>query len=286
MKEKSHIGGQAVINGVMMRSSDEYSIAVRKESGKIKIKKDKIRKPNKFLKLPFIRGIYNLVDMTKIGLKALNYSAEQATGEEEKIKPYQLILMSVFTIILVLAIFKFLPLVTARFFERNFTVVAENYILFNIIDGFSKIIVFVLYILAISGMKDIKEVFRYHGAEHKTVNCFESGKKLNVKNCKKFSRLHLRCGTSFLIIVLLISIFVYVFIPKDYSFFTKFGLRILMLPLIVSVSYETIKILDKFKNNFIVKILAQPGLLVQRLTAYEPNDKQIEVAIKALEAVK
>ena len=223
--------------------------------------------------------------MLKIGFKALNYSADEAVGKQEKVKTYEMVLVTILTVVFALAIFKFIPLLTARFFERTFTTVAQNYLLFNVIDGISKILIFILYIVIISSMKDIKDVFRYHGAEHKTVNCYEAGKKLTVKNCKKFSRLHLRCGTSFLIIVLLISIFVYVFIPKEYSFFIKFGLRILLLPIIIAVSYESIKLFDKFKNSIFTKILSQPGLLVQRLTCYEPNEKQLEVAIKSIDEV-
>ncbi len=283
---KLKIGGQAVINGVMMRSPKYYSVAIRKPKGKIKVKHHKIPKPKKIFRLLFLRGIYNLVDMLKIGLKALNYSAEEATGKKEKVKTYELVLITILTIIFALAIFKFIPLLTARFFERTFSVVAENYLLFNVIDGVSKIVVFIIYILVISSMKDIKEIFRYHGAEHKAVNCYEAGKELNVKNCRKFSRLNLRCGTSFLIIVLIISIFVYVFIPKEYSFFMKFILRILLLPIIIAVSYELLKLFDKFKDKAIAKILSQPGLLIQRLTCYEPDDKQIEVAIKAVEDIK
>ncbi len=281
---KLKIGGQAVINGVMMRSPNYYSIAVRKKD-KIKVKHKSIPTPKRIFKLPLIRGIYNLVDMLKIGFKALNYSADEAAGKQEKIKTYEMVLVTILTVVFALAIFKFIPLLTARFFERTFTIVAQNYLLFNVIDGISKILIFILYIVIISSMKDIKDVFRYHGAEHKTVNCYEAGKKLSVKNCKKFSRLHLRCGTSFLIIVLLISIFVYVFIPKEYSFFIKFGLRILLLPIIIAVSYESIKLFDKFKNSIFTKILSQPGLLVQRLTCYEPNEKQLEVAIKSIDEV-
>lgn len=284
-KKKLKIGGQAVINGVMMRSPNYYSIAIRKDKGNIKVKHKSIPKPKKIFKLPLIRGIYNLVDMLKIGFKALNYSADEAVGKQEKVKTYEMVLVTILTVVFALAIFKFIPLLTARFFERTFTTVAQNYLLFNVIDGISKILIFILYIVIISSMKDIKDVFRYHGAEHKTVNCYEAGKKLTVKNCKKFSRLHLRCGTSFLIIVLLISIFVYVFIPKEYSFFIKFGLRILLLPIIIAVSYESIKLFDKFKNSIFTKILSQPGLLVQRLTCYEPNEKQLEVAIKSIDEV-
>ena len=282
---KLKIGGQAVINGVMMRSPNYYSVSVRKDNGKIKTINKEIGKPKKIFKIPFVRGIYNLIDMLKIGLKSLNYSAEEAVGKEEKPKTYQLVLITIITFILALGIFKYLPLLMARFFERSFVFVEQNYILFNVIDGVSKIVLFVLYILVISSMKDIKEVFRYHGAEHKAVNCYESGEELNTKNCKKFSRLNLRCGTSFLVIVLIISIFIYVFIPKDFSFFTKLELRILLLPVIAAISYEILKLLDKFKNSKFAKFLSSPGLLVQRLTCYEPSNKQIEVAIEAMKKV-
>jgi uncharacterized protein YqhQ len=282
---KLKIGGQAVINGVMMRSPNYYSVSVRKENNKIKTIHKNIPKPKKIFKVPFIRGIYNLIDMMKVGLKALNFSAEEASDEEEKLKPYQLILTTIITFAIAIFIFKYLPLLSARFFENSFTLVKDNYILFNIIDGLSKIVLFALYIFLISRLKEIKEVFRYHGAEHKTVNCYEANKKLTPKNCMKFSRLNLRCGTSFIVIVLIISIFVYVFIPKEFSFLTKLGLRVLLLPAIASVSYEILKLLDKFKCSKFARFLSAPGLLIQRLTCYEPNEKQIEVAIKSIKEV-
>jgi len=284
-KEKPKIGGQAVINGVMMRSPNYYSVTLRKVKGKIKTRTWKIKKPCKFLRLPFVRGIYNLVDMLRIGLKTLNYSADEAAGKKEKIKTWEMVLTIFLTVVFGLAIFKFIPLGIAWLFERSFTAVKESYILFNAIDGVSKIIIFVLYIVIISLMKDIKDIFRYHGAEHKAVNCYEADKELTVKNCRKFSRLNLRCGTSFLIIVLIISIFVYVFIPKNFSFFTKLGLRILLLPVIASISYEILRLLDRFKYSIVARILSQPGLLIQRLTCYEPNNRQIEVAIASLKSL-
>ncbi len=282
--KKLKVGGQAVINGVMMRSPNYYSISIRKKKG-IKTIHKKLPKPKKIFKVPFIRGVYNLVDMLKIGMKALNYSAEEAAEKEDDIKAYHLVLITIFTFIFAMGIFKYLPLLIARIFEKSFIIVEQNYIIFNIIDGMSKIVIFILYILLISLMKDIKDVFRYHGAEHKVINCYEAKKELTASNCKKFSRFNLRCGTSFIVIVLIVSIFVYVFIPKDYSFLAKLGLRLLLLPVIASVSYEILKLLDKFKCSRFAKFLSLPGLLIQRLTCYEPKNKQIEVAIESLKKV-
>lgn len=270
------IGGQAVIEGVLMRDKEHYSISIRKKT-KIKTVKHNIKKPNKFWKIPFIRGIYNLIESLVIGIKSLNYSAKEQEEKEEEIKAWHLILSLFLAVIFALIIFKLIPLGIAQLFSRLNNVLNNN-IIFNLIEGFFKVLIFILYIYIIGLFKDVKTLFKYHGAEHKAVNCYEDNKKLTIENVKKYSTLHLRCGTSFIVIVILISIFIYSFIFTD-NFLLKYLYRILLLPVIAGISYEILKLEGKYK---ILKILSKPGLFIQKLTTKEPNDKQIEVAIKAL----
>ena len=269
---KNKVGGQAVLEGVMMKAGRDYATAVRLEDGSIKVKKDKLR--FKESKIPFIRGIINLIVILHIGIKTLNWSAAQATGEEES-STFWSVAAILLGVVFALFLFKFIPLSVANL------VPTTNNFLFNVVDGVVKIGIFILYLYAISRFKDIQRVFEYHGAEHKVVNCYESGKKVNVNNVKKFSRIHKRCGTTFVFLVLFISIFVYLFIPSYFSFWSKFGLRILLLPVIASISYELLMFAAKSSRLF--NTLMYPGLIVQKVSTGEPSDDQIEVAIKALE---
>src|SRR3989339_1707243 len=209
MSKKLDIGGQAVIEGVMMRGKNNIVTAVRKK-GKIIYKKDKIKKKNWFLQLFFIRGIVNLIEMLVIGVRTLNWSASQATGEEEEISEWAIILTLVIAFAFAIGLFVLLPYVLTYLIGVKET---SNPIWFNIIDGIIKVGILVLYIYLISLMKDIRKVFQYHGAEHKAVFCYEDGKKLIVENARKYSTLHPRCGTAFLMIVIIISIFLFSFIP-------------------------------------------------------------------------
>lgn len=278
------IGGQAVIEGILMRDKENYSIAVRKPNGKIKIKKYKIKQPNRFWKLPFFRGIYALFETLVIGIKSLNYSAnEQEEKKEEKLKTWHLVLTLILSIVFALIIFKLIPLTIAQLFSKlNNTL--KNNIIFNLIEGFFKVLIFILYVYIIGLFKDVKTLFRYHGAEHKTVNCYEANKELTINNIKKYSTLHVRCGTSFIMIVILISIFVYSFIP-NISFLWKYFYRILLLPVIAGISYEILKLEGKYKENKFSKLISKPGLFIQKLTTAEPDEKQIEIAAKALRGV-
>ena len=274
-----YVGGQAVIEGVMMRYKDNLATAVSKKN-KIIVKKEKIK--FKSSKIPFIRGIINLIETLYIGVKTLNYSAEMQMDKKEKKPGSSMMIFSlIFAFVFALFLFKFLPLYLTRFIDKFLNL---NSILFNLLDGVIKISIFILYIFIISKMSDIKKVFQYHGAEHKAVNCYESGLKLNVKNVKKFSTVHKRCGTTFILLVLVVSIIVYMFIPKTLPFYLNLLLRILLLPLIAAISYELLRLNARYDNIF-TGALVMPGLLLQKMTTKEPNEKQINVALKAINAV-
>jgi len=274
-------GGQAVIEGVMMRSANKMAIAVRNPEGKIVVKTKKLNLlSQKFKKFFFVRGIINLVEMFSYGFKALNYSAEVAMGEEQEESNWLAITaMLVFSVIVGLAIFKFFPLLIAQWINP------DSNILFNIIDGVVKLIIFITYVYAISFMKDIKRVFEYHGAEHKSINCYEAKEELTVENVKKYPTLNPRCGTSFIMIVIIISVLTYIFIPKSVPFMYKLLYRILLLPVIAGISYEVLKISAKYEKNFFFHIFDKPGIWIQHITTREPDDKQIDVALAALKKV-
>lgn len=277
------IGGQAVIEGVMIRNEDTIATAVRTPEGNIITKKEKI-KPllgKKIKKVYLIRGAVNLAEMLIIGIKTLNYSANIAAGEQEEkpVKTTHIAITLIAALALTLFIFKFIPLLIAQYFSKHVT---QNNYAFNFVEGGIKIAIFLAYLLAISRMKEIKRMFQYHGAEHKAVNCYESGKNVDIENCKKYSTIHTRCGTSFIITVLIISIVIYMFIPKELSFIEKLAWRITLLPVIAGISYEIIKLSSKYEKSVITKMMAIPGRLIQKITTKEPDDKQLEVAIKAL----
>ena len=295
--KKPSIGGQAVLEGVMMRSPNYYATSVRNDKGNIVVQLKKVKKYPAFFKLPFVRGIVNLIDMMVIGIKSLTWSANQISDDEdEKLSNFQITLTLFVSIGFAILLFVALP-----YFLSTITGVKEEVspILFNLIDGIIKIAVFIIYIYAISMIKDIKRVFEYHGAEHKTVYCYESGKPLTVKNVKKYSTKHPRCGTSFILIVLLISIAVFSLIPSimtwifpsfiSLPFFLRkvmlFIIRILFLPLVASISYELLRFSGKHSKNKLVGIISYPGLLLQYITTKEPDNKQIEVAIKSMQLV-
>jgi uncharacterized protein YqhQ len=281
------IGGQAVIEGVLMKNGNNVATAVRDPKNTIQIKKEtfhSLTKKHKLFNLPFIRGIIVLTETTILGIKALNYSSNISLEEnntKEKQSTLSIILTILFSLVLALFIFKFIPLMTAQA-ATHFSDKFNNLFLFNIFEGLIKIIILIIYILLISMLPDIKRVFEYHGAEHKVVNAYEHN---DLENAKAYSRIHLRCGTSFIILILLFSIIVYMFIPMDIGLGYKYLIRILLLPVIAGIGYEIIKQSPKFENNFFFKIIIYPGLLVQKLTTREPDDKQLEVAKTALTSV-
>jgi len=280
------VGGQAVINGIMFREKENYSIAIRKENNQIATKKGKINIFKKYNKIFFLRGILNLIETLYLGVKALNWSAAQIEDDpkkeekdkskkpkEKKESPFLMIFSLTFSIAFAIAIFKIVPFYLTKFLTT------QNQYTFSITEGLIKLTIFILYIYLISFMKDIKILYQYHGAEHKLINCYEHKEELTVKNIKKYSTLHSRCGTSFLFLVIFISIIFYMFIPNTLDTITKIVLRILLLPVIAGVSYEIIK---TKKLNF----LSIPGKFIQKITTSEPNEKQIEVAIKAFNILK
>lgn len=278
------IGGQAVIEGVTMRSDHYITTSVRKDDGSIKSKTKKfisITDKHKFLNLPFIRGPINLAEVVGIGLKEITWSSNQALGEDEKMTTKEMIFMIAFSLIFGLALFKLLP----WFLATLAIPIADGNIAVNILDALIKTVILVGYLLIITLMPDIKTLFRYHGAEHKSVSCFEAKKKLTPRNAQKFSTIHPRCGTTFIIIVFFVSMIFYVFIPLKLGFWLNFLIRILLLPIIAGFSYELIRFSGKYyKKSWVVRALIWPGLQFQRLTTKQPTLKQLEVAIASLNA--
>ena len=273
------LGGQAVIDGVMMKSKSRVSVAVRAK-GKIRKKRFRIGKRDLIPKIPFVRGVVELYDIMVLGTKALLWSADIAAGEEgEKLSVFEIFLTFLFAIAGVVVIFVAIPLLLTKM------IIKDNSVLFALIDGAFRLIVFIIYLMAIGLMKDIRHLFQYHGAEHKAVFCYEHGLKLTTKNVKKFSPLHPRCGTSFLVIVIAISIILFAFIT-DQRWWVKFAWRIILIPVVAGISYEILKLSDKYRKNIIMNALIKPGLWVQKLTTRQPTEKQIEVAIAALNDVK
>ncbi len=286
------IGGQAVLEGVMMRSPNYYTVSVRHEDGSIKMMQAKFSSRTKkgFFSLPIIRGGVQLVESMIIGFRALDYSSDVYTGEvkvEQKgwkkyVYGFFGILYVAVTLGLTLFMLKFIPLWVAEKVSEALPLVKNYYILFNAIDGLTKIAIFLGYILGISILKDIRRVFQYHGAEHKSVWTYEKGLPLTVENARKQTRFHPRCGTSFIFIVIIMSVMVYTFLPKSESFAVNFFSRIASLPLIAGISYEFLKFSAKYGKNVCIKLFVLPGLLIQRLTTKEPDDKQLEIALNSL----
>ena len=272
------IGGQALIEGVLMRNKNLVGIAVRKTDGKIKTEKQEFNLFDKYRKIIFLRGIIVLIETLYVGTKALIYSAnESSSEEEEKISKKEIFISIFLSLVFGLGFFILLPFYLTK-------LIVNNGILFNIVDGLLRVFIFIIYVIVISFMKDIKRVFQYHGAEHMAVHCYENKDKLNVNNCKKYSTIHVRCGTNFLFIVLLLSIIVFSFITNK-EWYVKLISRVVLIPVIASLSYEFLKLSSKFENFFLIKILTKPGLLLQKITTKNPDDKQIEVAISALKLV-
>jgi uncharacterized protein YqhQ len=282
-----NIGGQAVIEGVMMRSPNAFAVAVRRPDGQIAVWKESIRflTGKSVVKWPVIRGVPALFDALLLGIRALNFSAKEALGEDAKDKGNNGFLMGL-TIFAAFGIgifiFLILPLLITWLLQVPFPVIERSSLVFNAIDGALRVIIFLGYVTAISFLKDIERVFQYHGAEHKAVYAFEAGEEVDVANARKYSILHPRCGTSFLLMVMLISIVTFSFIPKEWELLYKILARIVLIPVIAGIAYEFIKISSKKMHHRFIRYLILPGLWLQRLTTREPTDEQIEVAIRAL----
>jgi len=283
-QESLAVGGQAVVEGVMMRNGDVIVTAVRTPSGRIRVKKEEyvsLTKRSRFLGLPFIRGIVGLVEILIIGMRSLLYSSQEAVGGDEEFSRWEVFFTVLFAVLFSLALFKVLPLFLASVFQEK--VHGGNWLL-NVVDGLLKIGLLVGYMWLIGFLKDTKRLFGYHGAEHKSIHCYEKGLPLTVKNVLAQSRFHPRCGTTFVLFVFFMSVAFYLFIPLGYSFWEKLVLRIALLPLIAGASYELIKIGGKYYQHPLMKVVLAPGMLLQRLTTREPDEKMVAVAIKSLKA--
>ncbi|ABO51673.1 protein of unknown function DUF1385 [Desulforamulus reducens MI-1] len=278
-------GGQAVIEGVMMRGPGSRAIAVRRPDESIVINEKKLGSITKrfpFLKLPFIRGVVMLFESLVMGIEALSYSAEQAMGEEEeeKLSKWEMFLTIAVSLGLAIVLFIVIP-TTLTYYTA--TSIQDNFFR-NIIEGVIRLAVFLGYVYAVSRMKDIQRVFMYHGAEHKVINAYEAGKDLTVEEVQKFSTLHPRCGTSFLLIVILIKVVIFSGVTAS-GLMGQIFFRILLLPVVAGVAYELLKLSGKYQDKGICRIFIAPGLWLQKLTTREPENSQVEVAIKALNAV-
>jgi uncharacterized protein YqhQ len=288
---KINIGGQAVIEGVMMRAPRSVAIAVRRANGEIVVKRDIVvplseRFP--VVKLPIVRGAVALFSSLITGIKALNFSAneamveEEGEGKKEDLSSWAMAGTMAIAFGFGVLLFFILPLYVTKLLTQ-LSVISDNNIVFNLVDGVIRVAVFLLYIWSISRMKDIQRVFQYHGAEHKSIFAFEAGDELTVENVRGYSRLHPRCGTSFLLIVMLVSIVIFSLIPKLWPFYMKAVTRVVLLPLIAGVSYEFLKWSAKNDHSPLVKMIIAPGLALQRLTTREPDDTQLEVAIRSMQ---
>lgn len=281
--EKTYVGGQAVIEGVMMRGPAYIATAVRTPSGEITIKKDPVHSLGEkypILKKPFIRGTIALGESLVYGMKSLSYSAQAAGEEEEQLTTKQMAVTMTFSAVLAIVFFLIIPTYGAKFIPG----VAESTVRLNIVEGILRLAIFLLYIWGISLTSDIRRVFEYHGAEHKTIWTYEAGEALTVENVKKHSRLHPRCGTNFLLIVMVVSIFVFAFLGWP-NLIERIISRIILMPVVAGISYELIRLAGRTENK-VIQTLVKPGLWLQYLTTREPHADQIEVAIKALEAAK
>ena len=298
--KKTTIGGQALIEGIMMLGPKKGAIAVRKPSGEIELKideKPRLAEKCKFFSLPFIRGIIGLVDSLSRGFAALEYSSsvamEGAEEEESKFEKWleskfgskvvEKIIMGIAMVLgigLSVLLFVFLPTILAGFLDK----IIESNILRHILEGVFRICIFLAYMFGVSRMKDMQRVFSYHGAEHKTIFCYEAGKELTVENVKSFSKEHPRCGTSFMFSVMIISILVFSVVNWSGNMFVRMAVRLLMLPVVMGISYEVNRLLGRYDNAF-TRFFRAPGVWFQKFTTFEPDDGMIEVAIAALTEV-
>ncbi len=288
----SGIGGQAVLEGVMMRNREKYAVAVRKPDGTIAVDVDDYKAATRFRlarKIPFLRGTFVFIDSLTLGLRAINASAayydeEEAAGKEqnaasERKEQAVTTLVTIVSFAIAIAIFMLLPYFLASLFRRY----VHSEALIAVLEGILRIVVFVGYILCISRLKDIRRLFAYHGAEHKCINCLESGRELTVENARRATRLHRRCGSSFLLFVMLVSVVLFFFIHAE-ALWMRLLLRIILIPVIAGISYELIYLAGR-TDNLIIRAISAPGLWLQRLTTREPDNEMLEVGIAAVEAV-
>lgn len=286
MKKKHSYGGQAVIEGVMMRGPKDVAIAVRRPDNEIVVEHKPLNSVTDkfpFLKWPLFRGVVMLVESLVQGMQALTFSANQQVDEEEEeeIGGWQMFLTIAIALGIGAALFVVAPAALGRFINAR---LGNNIIALNLIEGTVRISIFLIYIFLISRMKDIQRVFQYHGAEHKTIHAYEAGEELTVSNVQKHITLHPRCGTNFLLIVMVVSIFVFVFLGRQ-PLWLRILSKMALMPLVAGISYEFIRFTSKYTHVPFCKLLLAPGLGLQKLTTREPDDQQVEVAIHALKAV-
>lgn len=281
------IGGQAVIEGVMMRGLSGYSIAVRQPDGGVSIKKDllvSVTKKYPMLRFPVLRGSVVLIQSLVLGIRALNYSASVASAGEDgepEMSNWAVAGSMILALLLGVGLFILAPLGITNLL-RHYVFPGMGNFSYNLIDGILRALFFFVYILSISMMDEIRRVFQYHGAEHKTVYTFEAAEDLTVENARAKSTLHPRCGTSFLLFVMAISILVFSLIPSSAHFVVKFGARVVLIPLIAGLAYEVIRFSARHLDSTLCRLLITPGLWLQRITTKEPDDQQLEIAITAL----
>lgn len=287
----SGIGGQAVMEGVMMKNKDHYAVAVRKPDGNIEVKKEEfkgISSKCKLFRVPFIRGIFSFIDSLTLGMSTLTYSAsfyeeEEDTKKTEQEKKKSDTVFNVITImisvILAVGIFMVVPFYLSQLLEK--VISSKTLVIF--LEGVIRLLIFIIYIVLISFMKDIKRVYMYHGAEHKCINCIEHGMPLTVDNVRISSKEHKRCGTSFMLSVMCISILILMLVRFD-SRILRLVARIVLIPVIAGISFELLRLAGT-KENVFTNVISKPGLLLQRLTTKEPDDSMIEVGIASVEAV-
>ncbi len=276
-------GGQAVMEGVMMRSKKHMVVCVRQPNDKILTKTEELHSLSekyRFLKLPFVRGILALIETLYIGIKGINFSANAAFDEEE----VSFGTKEIAIIVAVALSFSILLFSITPFFLTSLLPLGGG-VVFNIVEGVVRLSFLLGYLAAVSLVGDFKRVFQYHGAEHTTINAYEAGVELNVENVRKYSRFHARCGTSFLLIVTSISILLFSLMPSA-DYLVRLAYRILLIPVISSLSYELLRLSDRYKDSRIMKVLVAPGLALQRFTTRQPDDKMIAVAIKAVKEVE
>lgn len=281
-EKKITIGGQAVIEGVMMRGPELAATAVRTPEGKIELSSrpvNSISDRYPILKKPLLRGCVSLVESLVIGIRSLGYSAQMAGEEEEQLSDRELAGTIAIAFVLAAVLFIAIPTGAAKLFHS----ITEDPVFLNLMEGLLRLFIFIAYIVGISRMKDIQRVFQYHGAEHKTIACFEAGEALTVENAMKHTRFHKRCGTSFLLIVMLVSIFVFAFLGWP-SLIERIVSRIVLLPVVAGISYEIIRF-SANSDNCLLGWAVKPGLWLQRLTTREPEPDMLEVAIESAKAV-
>ena len=284
MSKKPTIGGQAVIEGVMMRGPGYLATAVRRPDGGIELKKEPFSSINErypLLKLPFVRGTVALLESLVYGLQALSFSAQAAGEEEEQLSTKELVLTMLVSFVLAIGLFVVLPTFAAKYIHEAVT----DPVWLNLLEGALRLILFFGYVAAISSMKDIQRVFQYHGAEHKTIYAYEAGEELTVENVRRHSTLHPRCGTNFLLIVMVVSILLFAFLGWP-DLWLRITSRIVLLPVVAGIAYEIIRYAGRHVGEqALVSAFVLPGMWLQKLTTRQPDDSQIEVAIAALQAV-